>query len=303
MTLVVGATGLVGMEACRQLREAALPARALVRSGSDPAKVAKLRELGAELAEGDLKEPATLERACHGVSAVISTASATLSHREGDSIQTVDRDGQLHLVDAAKAAGVEHLVFISFRDNPAIQHPLTEAKRAVERRLAESGLAYTSLQASYFMEVWLSPALGFDVAKGTVKVYGDGTSKLSWISYPDVARFAVKSLQEAAARDRIIEIGGPAALSPLEVVRTFEAAGSGKIAVEHVPESALRAQFEAAEDPLHKSFAGLMLQYAAGDSIDMAETLRLLPVSLTSVRDYASATLAQAGRKQGAANA
>ena len=55
-------------------------------------------------------------------------------------------------------------MFVSFRENPAIQFPLTIAKRAVEHALKASGMSYTILQASYFMEVWLTPALGFDAA-------------------------------------------------------------------------------------------------------------------------------------------
>ena len=293
MTLVVGATGLLGTEICRQLREAALPVKGLVRRGADPVKIDNLRKLGVELVEGDLKEPSSLERACRGAQALISTASSTLSRREGDSIQTVDLDGQTRLIEAAKAAGVEHFVFISFRSNTAIQSPLAEAKRTVERRLKESGLAYTILQASYFMEVWLTPMLGFDVPNGRAKVYGEGKNKISWISYPDVARFAVKALSEQRARNRVIEVGGPEALSPMEVVRAFEAAGSKEIAVEHVPESALREQFEAAEDPTQKSFAALMLSYAVGDAIEMTDTLRIFPIPLTSVRDYVRQTLAQ----------
>ena len=63
MTLVVGATGLLGTEICRQLREAALPVKGLVRRGADPAKIDNLRKLGVELVEGDLKEPSSLEPA------------------------------------------------------------------------------------------------------------------------------------------------------------------------------------------------------------------------------------------------
>jgi uncharacterized protein YbjT (DUF2867 family) len=291
MILVVGATGLLGMEACRQLREAALPVKAVVRRGADVAKIENLRRLGAQLVEADLKQPSSLATACHGAKAIITTASSTLSRRQGDTIQSVDLEGQIHLIDAAGAAGVEHVIFISFRNNPTVQYPLTAAKRAVEHHLREAGLAYTILQASYFMEVWLTPALGFDVPSGRVRVYGGGRNRLSWVSSNDVARFAVKVLKEPRARDRIIEIGGPEALSPLDVVAAFEAAGSPEIAVEYVPEPTLRQQMETADDPLQESFAGLMLQYAAGDVIDMKPTLELLPASLTSIRDHVSKTL------------
>jgi hypothetical protein len=57
--------------------------------------------------------------------------------------------------------------------------------------------------------------------------------------------------------------------------------------VEIIPETKLREQFDSANDPLDKSFAGLMLQYAAGDAIDMRGLLERIPVRLTPVREYA----------------
>lgn len=292
-TLVIGATGLVGLEVCRRLSEAGAKVRALIRTTADAQKRAELERLGIELADGDLKDPASLALACAGVQSAISTASSTLTRQPGDSIETVDRRGQLALVDAARTAGVEHFVFVSFRDNPAIRYPLTEAKREVEEALKKSGMAYTILQASYFMEVWLSPALGFDAANGKVRIYGDGSQPISWISYKDVARAAAAAVAEPAARNRIVELGGPQALSAREVVRMFEAAGAGEIATEAVPESALAAQLTAASDPLEKTFAGLMLQCAGGDAIDPTAGGRLFPFRMTSVRDFIANQLAR----------
>ena len=214
--------------------------------------------------------------------------------RTGDSIETVDQQGQLALVEAARQAGVDRFVFVSFRENPGIQFPLTVAKRAVERALKSSGMAYTILQASYFMEVWLTPALGFDAANGKVRLYGDGSRPISWISYRDVARAAAAAVTEGTARNMVVELGGPQALSPREVVRMFEAAGAGEIATESVPEAALEAQMNAATDSLQKSFAGLMLQCAAGDAIDTTTSSRLFPFQMTSVRDFITAQLAAA---------
>jgi uncharacterized protein YbjT (DUF2867 family) len=290
-TLVIGATGLLGLEICRRLTETGRPVRSLIRQTSDAAKRAELQQLGVELVEGDLKDPASLARACAGVQSVISTASSTFSRQPGDSIESVDQKGQLALVDAARAAGVEHFVFVSFRENPGIQYPLTAAKRAVERALKASGMAYTILQASYFMEIWLTPALGFDVANGKVRLYGDGSHPISWISYRDVARATAAAVTESASRNMVVELGGPQALSPLDVVRMFEAAGTGKIATESVAESALESQLNAATDPLQKSFAGLMLQCASGDAIDVTTSSRLFPFQMTSVRDYITAQL------------
>ena len=291
--LVVGATGLVGLEVCRQLVELGRPVRALVRVTSDPQKRATLESLGVELVEGDLKDSPSLVRACAGMQSIVSTASSTLSRQAGDSIETVDEQGQLDLVEAARRAGVEHFVFVSFRDNPDIQFPLTTAKHAVERALKASGMAYTILQASYFMDVWLSPALGFDPANGKVRLYGEGARPISWISYRDVARAAVGAVSEPDTRNLIIELGGPQALSPRDVVRMFEAAGAAEIATESAPESALQAQLQAATDSLQKTFAGLMLMDAHGDAIDGTVSNRLFPFRMTSIRDYITAQLSR----------
>lgn len=293
-TLLVGATGLLGPEICRRLTAAGHQVRALIRPTANAGKRTELEGLGVEPVKGDLKDATSLERACAGVQAVISTASSTLSRQDGDSIESVDHQGQLALVEAARQAGVDHFVFVSFRENPSIQFPLTIAKRAVERALKASGLSYTVLQASYFMEVWLTPALGFDAANGKVRLYGDGTRPISWISYRDVARAAAAAVTEGTARNMVVELGGPQALSPREVVRMFEAAGAGEIATESVPESALEAQMSAATDSLQKSFAGLMLQCAAGDAIDTTTSSRLFPFQMTSVRDFITAQLAAA---------
>ena len=286
MNLVVGATGLLGTEICRLLAATGKSVRALARPTSDGSKVAQLEERGIEVVRGDLKDRSSLDAACRGVSAVISTASSTLSRQEGDSIQTVDLEGQLNLIDAARAANVNHFVLISF-PHIDIEFPLQAAKRTVENHLKSSGLTYTILQPTDFMEVWLSPALGFDAANAKAQIYGSGENKISWVSYKDVAQFAVASLDNSEARNAVIELGGPEALSPLEVVEIFEEVGGRKFDVQHVPEEALEAQRESAGDPLQQSFAALMLFYARGSIIDMHETLRKFPLRLTTVRDYA----------------
>lgn len=289
MNLVVGATGLLGSEICRLLAAAGKPVRALVRPTSDQDKVGQLEGLNIEIARGDLKDRPSLEAACQGAKTVISTASSTLSRQEGDSIETVDLKGQLNLIDAAKAAKVDHFVLISFP--PAdVDFPLQTAKRKVEDHLKSSGLTYTILQPTFFMEIWLSPALGFDVANGSARIYGSGENKGSWISYKDVAKFAAASLDNPQAQNSVIKLGGPEALSPLEVVHIFEKVKGRKFDVQHVPVTALKEQRSTAADPLEQSFAGLMLYYSQGDIIDMRETLQRFPVSLTSVEDFARAS-------------
>ncbi len=285
MNLIIGGTGLLGSEICRRLAGQGAAVRALVRDTSDSGKVAELKGLGIELVRGDLKNPASLKAACRDVSAIISTASATLSRQEGDSVQTVDRQGQLDLVEAAEAAGVKHFVLISF-PSVDIDFPLQNAKRAVEDRLRRSRMTHTILQPTFFLEVWLSPALGFDPANAKAQIYGDGHNKISWISFQDVARFAVAALNNPSAMNATVKLGGPEALSPLEIVQLAELSLGKAVVVQHVPREALLAQLNAATDPLQQSFVGLMLYYARGDVIDMTDTRRAFSVDqLKSVRD------------------
>lgn len=277
---------MVGGEICRLLAEQCMHVTGLVRETTDAAKVEHLRGLGVDVVRGDLKDRASLAVACRKATAVLSTASSTLSRQAGDSIDSVDRQGQLNLVEAAEQAGVKHFVLVSF-PGVDLDFPLQSAKRAVEERLQRGRMNYTILQPTCFSEVWLSPAMGFDLRQGTARIYGSGQKRLSWISFQDVAKFAVATLNNPRATNATFKLGGPDALSPLEVVQLAEAAARRKFAVQHVPEEALKAQYAAATDPLQQSFAALMLYYARGDAIDMAETLRALPVHhLKSVQEH-----------------
>ncbi len=291
MILVVGATGLAGGEVCRRLAARGIPARAMVRATSDPAKVEALRRLDLEVVEGDLRDPASLADACRGVSAVISTVSSMpFAYEAGvNDITITDLEGCLHLVDAARAAAVQHFVYTLFSGNIDLDFPLRNAKRTVEAYLKLSGMTYTILRPSYFMEVWLSPAVGFDAASARATIYGDGHNPISWIALGDVAEFAVRSLDNPAARDAILELGGPAALTPDQVVEIYERVLGRPFETVHVPAEALASQQAAATDPMQQLFTGLMRCYANGDPIDMRPTLRDFPVALTTVDEHAEA--------------
>src|SRR5215831_14145144 len=168
--LVVGATGVLGMEVCRQLAAAGKKVKGLVRTSSQKERVNGLRELGVETETGDVKDPQSLYRAFQNVDAIISTATSTISHQEGDSIEMVDLAGQLNVAEAASAARVQHVVFISFPPMTP-EFPLQSAKRAVENSLKSKNFAYTILQPTYFMEIWLGPALGFDCVRAKAVIY------------------------------------------------------------------------------------------------------------------------------------
>lgn len=293
MVLVVGSTGLLGSEICRTLLERGKPVRALVRTTTDTGKQERLRSLGADLAFGDLKDPSTLVAAMQGVSTVISTASSTFSRQPGDSIEAVDAQGQINLVDSAKEAGVGHFIFVSFPPMTG-DFALQRAKRAVEERLVRSELSYTILQPTFFTEVWLSPAVGFDAANAQVQIYGSGRNQISWISFLDVAKFAAACAENPATRNMTIQLGGPQPLSPLEVVKVFEGLSGRPFTLTHVPEDTLRAQKAAATNSLDEAFSALMIAYAQGNVIDMGPAFRIFPQlqsQLSSVEDHAKRSL------------
>ena len=284
--LVAGPTGFLGSAICGHLAAKNKQVKGLVRASSDAGKVAQLKESGVETVSGDLKNADSLKNALKGVSAVISTVNSAMSRQEGDTIQTVDEEGQINLINAAVDAGVSQFIYISLCPMP-VEFPLQTAKRKVEKRLRESGLNYTILQPTYFMEVWLSPALGFDFPNAKANIYGEGKSKISWISIKDVASFAVAALDNPAAKNKVIELGGPEALSLLDAVNIFESTHDKKFELQFVPEEAIAAQKKEAPDPLSESFAGLTLGVVKGSEIDMNNTLNDFPVDLTSVKDYA----------------
>ena len=292
MNLVVGATGMVGTEICRLIAASGSPVKALVRASSDVTKVANLKRLGATVIEGDLRDRASLETACEGAEAVISTASAMpFAYTPGvNTPKSTDEDGCLSLIDVARAAGVQHFVYTSFPEMAA-SFPLQDAKRTVEARLRDSGLTHTILRPTYFTEVWLSPMVGFDHANHKAALYGTGDNPISWISFLDVAQFAVASLDNAAARNTTIELGGAEGLSPRNVVKSFERLGGADFEVTQVPVEALQGQLAEATDPMQKSFAGLMLGCATATPIDMSATLKAFPLKLRTVEAYARSVL------------
>jgi uncharacterized protein YbjT (DUF2867 family) len=288
MILVVGSTGMVGTEICRLLTSQGMPLRAMVRESSEPAKVERLRDLGAKIVMGNLSDPGSLKAACQGAEAVICTVSAMpFCYKPGvNDIQSVDFEGVNNLIDAARASGVKQFIYTSFSGNLDRDFPLHNAKRAVEQHLKDSGLVYTILRPGMFMEVWLSPAVGFDAANAKATVYGSGDQPIAWIAIQDVARFAVECLTNPAARNSVLELGGPKSISPHEVIKLFEAARGRTFEVTHVPPEALQAQYDGAADPMQKSFIGLMSCYAVGDPIEMGAIQKSFGFQLTPVEEY-----------------
>ncbi len=287
MILVAGATGILGSEVCSQLVAKGHSVRGLVRATSDAAKLAALEAQGVELVRGDLKDPGSLDAAVAGCDVVVTTATSTRSRGDGDDIWSVDRDGNLNLVAAAEEAGVKQFVFTSFPPM-ADPFPLQTAKRAVEARLAEGSMPYTIMQPVNFMEVWLSAFVGFDVANASARIYGTGEAGNNWVSFFDVAAFIVGAVRNERAIGRTFAFGGPECVSQLGVVQLFEELTGKKFELEHMPREALLGMKSSTDDLMTQTAAGLMLNCACGDQLDMTEAIEILqPATRTPLRTFA----------------
>ena len=239
MILVAGATGALGFEVCRRLRQNGAAVRGLVRHGS--AREDALRGIGVEAVHGDLKDVASVKRACDGIQTVVSTATSTTSRRRGDNLHTVDRHGQITLVEAARDAGVRRFVYVSISPNASPGSDLVACKREVEAVLQRSGLEGVILQPSAFMDVWLSRRLGWDFARRRARIIGRGDQAISLVSAADVAAFCVVSATDPVIRQHVVPIGGPEAVTPLEVVRVAEQLSGSPYQVQRVPTAVIQA--------------------------------------------------------------
>jgi len=171
MDLVVGATGLVGQQIALGLNKKGRNVRAMARGGRNHEKAKPLILAAIEIVDADLTKPETLPPACAGVDTIFCTATS-MPHGSDDGLRRVDRDGILALIECAESAGVRHFIYTSYSGNIREDSPLETAKRDCENRLLSSRMRVTILRPSYFTEVWLSPALGFDSANGRARICG-----------------------------------------------------------------------------------------------------------------------------------
>jgi uncharacterized protein YbjT (DUF2867 family) len=241
MILIVGATGELGGRVAARLAETGRPVRALVRSGTD---AADLQGLGIGVVRGDLRDEASLSAALAGVDTVVTTANAIgriLAGAKDLSIAAVDGRGNQNLIRAAEVAGVDRFVFLSAAglcpDYAAIA-PLPRAKWAAEEALRASGMNEVIVRPDMFQEIWLSPVTGIDAGAGTALIYGAGQCPARYVSTDDVAAL-VADLAVAPDPPRVVEFGGPEALTRLEVVALFEQATGRPMRVRHVPRAAM----------------------------------------------------------------
>lgn len=224
MILVLGATGHTGGEVARQLIAAGHRPRLLVRN---PAK-ARAFEGQADLVQGDLDRPDSLDAAMRGVDHLyLVSAGADLVRVEANA------------VDAAKRAGVQHVVKLSVlgADQPAIAFARWHA--ASERHLMDSGLGWTMLRPGNFM----TNALGWaDTIKSQGAFYQPtGAGRWAAIDPVEIGAVAVRALTEPGHEGQAYPLTGPESMDAAGYAAVLADVLGTPVAFVDVPPEAARA--------------------------------------------------------------
>jgi uncharacterized protein YbjT (DUF2867 family) len=283
MILVVGSTGQLGNMIARRLVAQGHAVRVLVRPDTD---YTELERLGCEPTLGDIKYEDSFGPAFHGVKAVITTASASEPNHI-NTFEKVDLQGNRNLIDAARAAGIQQFIFVSaLGADPEHPHPYFRAKAQSEAYLRLQDMPYTILASASFMEPWLRRFIQRPLQKGSpATIIGQGTFRHSLIAMQDAAAFATAMIDHQDAINKTVAIGGPEALSWLEVVARVEAMIGQDIPVRHYrPGERLPG--------LSEQTSRIAVNFETFDYVvDMADTTERFGVPLTSLETVASRML------------
>jgi uncharacterized protein YbjT (DUF2867 family) len=189
IVLVAGATGRQGGAVVRHMLPKGWRLRALTRNPKSYA-ARKLAEKGVELVEGDMDDPASLERAARGVYGIYSvqdfwTVGARREVQQGK-----------NLADVAKKAGVEHLVYSSVggaERNTGITH--WETKWVVEKHVRSLNLPVTVLRPASFMETYHITEVEIGLLKGKLADPIRGDKPYQTIATDDIGAFAALAFE------------------------------------------------------------------------------------------------------------
>lgn len=214
MILVSGATGGIGGEVCRLLKEERTPFRALCRK---QAQVERLTSKGMDAVLGDFDRPETLAAAMQGIDTMFLITPPT---RQQVTQETA-------AIDAAKEAGVGRIVKISASDgNVRSPVPWAKAHALIDHHLRASGIGWTILKPTAFMQnfLWFKDP----IARGVLpQVAGSGS--VSWVDTRDVARVAATVLTEDGHEGATYFLTGPETLDMKEAALRLSRALGHKV--------------------------------------------------------------------------
>jgi uncharacterized protein YbjT (DUF2867 family) len=212
--LLLGSTGFFGRGVAHKLIDGGHQLRVLVR---DPMKAAAFKVRGAQVMVGDALNPAALTQAAQGVEHIVSLVAVRRNRPQ--SYLAVNVDGPRIMAEAAKAAGVTSVVFVSAIGARLDAHYKYLTSRWMgEQELAKSGVAGTILRFSMVLAEEGGALIDFERQANFgpfVIIPGSGQAQMQPILREDAARCVVETIGRPELLGKIVELGGP------EVV-TFE---------------------------------------------------------------------------------
>ncbi|MEV5508131.1 NmrA/HSCARG family protein [Streptomyces orinoci] len=192
--LVTGATGVQGGAVARRLLDRGWAVRALVRDPGER-RATELQALGAQLVTGDLDDPRSLRAAAQGAYGVFGVVPADLTRPDPGAEVRRGRN----IADAAKAAGVAHLVYSSVaavgRDS-GVAHFATKAE--IEAHIDATGVPATMLRPVFFMENWRYMVPQPENGERVGALALDAETPLQMIAVSDIGRIAAEAFGNPA---------------------------------------------------------------------------------------------------------
>ncbi|HEX6791799.1 MAG TPA: NAD(P)H-binding protein [Candidatus Krumholzibacteria bacterium] len=238
LILVAGASGTLGRVITRRLRQEGRNVRALSR---DARKLDELAKLGAEPFVGDMLDRASMDRACDGVTEIVSTANSIFGKGAG-SPNRVDATMYETLGAAARAAAARRWVHVSARDITADSLvDFFRVKLEVEGIVKRSGVPWVAIRPSALMDVWTGVLFGNPEKPGPVAtVFGRGDRVCNFIAIEDVASFVLAILRDPSVKNEVIDIGGPSQMTLVQFSAPIQRALGVPEKRRHIPAPVLR---------------------------------------------------------------
>jgi uncharacterized protein YbjT (DUF2867 family) len=224
--LIVGGTGYLGSKIAKEVNRAGHEVVALVRESSD---ASPLEQIGATIVRGDITDPRTLPLAFEGIDTAVTSAIGYVARKSGDSLDSVDNQGNRNVADAALKAGVKRLVFLSILTADRPKHiPHLYQKFLSEEYFQKIGLPFVALRPGAFLDQELERRKeGF--SQGTLGTVVAPDVPLTYILADDVAHCAVAALTALGIEDERIDLGMDRPFTPGELAVELSRAMGHKI--------------------------------------------------------------------------
>lgn len=228
--LIVGGTGTLGRQIVLQALTKGYPVRCLVRNFR---KANFLKEWGAELIYGDLSKPETIPPCFQGITAIIDASTSRPS--DLDVVKTIDWDGKLALIEAAKAAKIKRFIFCSTQNLDQFSNiPLMKMKQGIEIKLKEAQIPYTIFRLTGFYQGLIEQYAIPILENLPIWVTNENTC-VSYIDTQDIAKFCLKSLQLPKTSNETFFLGGPKGWVSSEIINLCEQLAGQSAKINQIP--------------------------------------------------------------------